>query len=354
MTKLHFLDFESDLADIASEIEKITDAETFDAKKEKELSNLEKKFAKKTAEIYKDLTAWQVTQVARHPERPYLKDYIDTVFDDFVELHGDRHFADDASIIGGLARLGGYSVMLIGQQKGRGTREKTRCNFGMTQPEGYRKALRLMKLAEKFALPVLTFIDTPGAFPGIDAEERNQAEAIGQNILELSQLKVPVIATIIGEGGSGGALALGVADSTMMLQYAIYSVISPEGCASILWKDAGKADEAAKALSMTSSKLLDLGLVDKIIPEPIGGAHRDSKLMSVNLRNALLDQLRALTPVPIDVLLKHRSEKLLSFGQFTRLKSAPTAQSLTPKVKTAKKTTKKVKAIEVSDGKKVK
>ena len=285
MAKAVFLDFEKDLGEIHKKIEELENKELETGVSENEaLTELKRKMRTRTAEIYADLTPWQTAQVARHPNRPYTLDYIDAIFEDFHELHGDRTFADDQSIVGGLARLGEHAVMVIGHQKGRDTRERTRRNFGMTKPEGYRKALRLMKLAEKFSLPVFTFVDTPGAYPGIDAEERNQSEAIGRNIYELAKLRVPVISTIIGEGGSGGALAIAVCDSLIMLQYSTYSVISPEGCASILWKSADKAPEAAQALALTSDRLLELGLVDKVISEPLGGAHRDPKLMASTLR----------------------------------------------------------------------
>ena len=280
------------------------------------LTELKRKMRTRTAEIYADLTPWQTAQVARHPNRPYTLDYIDAIFEDFHELHGDRTFADDQSIVGGLARLGEHAVMVIGHQKGRDTRERTRRNFGMTKPEGYRKALRLMKLAEKFSLPVFTFVDTPGAYPGIDAEERNQSEAIGRNIYELAKLRVPVISTIIGEGGSGGALAIAVCDSLIMLQYSTYSVISPEGCASILWKSADKAPEAAQALALTSDRLLELGLVDKVISEPLGGAHRDPKLMASTLRKTLVDQLKAFLSMDPDALVERRLARLMNYGRF--------------------------------------
>ena len=278
MAKAVFLDFEKDLDEIYKKMEELENKELETGVSENEaLSELKRKMRTRTAEIYADLTPWQTALVARHPNRPYTLDYIDAIFEDFHELHGDRTFADDQSIVGGLARLGEHAVMVIGHQKGRDTRERTRRNFGMTKPEGYRKALRLMKLAEKFSLPVFTFVDTPGAYPGIDAEERNQSEAIGRNIYELAKLRVPVISTIIGEGGSGGALAIAVCDSLIMLQYSTYSVISPEGCASILWKSADKAPEAAQALALTSDRLLELGLVDKVISEPLGGAQVSSE-----------------------------------------------------------------------------
>lgn len=317
MAKAVFLEFEKDLGEIAAKIEKL-EAEELDSGKSNrdEIAKLEKLKARRTAEIYHDLTPWQTALVARHPNRPYTMDYINTIFEDFHELHGDRTFADDQSIVGGLARLAEHAVMVIGHQKGRDTRERTRRNFGMSKPEGYRKALRLMKLAEKFNLPVFTFVDTPGAYPGIDAEERNQSEAIGRNIFELTKLKVPVIATIIGEGGSGGALAIAVADAVFMLQYATYSVISPEGCASILWKSAAKASEAAQALGLTADRLKKLGLVDKVISEPIGGAHSDPKLMASTLKKALVDQLKIVKSLTVEELLERRLDRLLSYGRF--------------------------------------
>ena len=317
MAKAVFLDFEKDLGEIAAKIEKLETEELDSGKSNRnEIAKLEKLKNRRTAEIYRELTPWQTAQVARHPNRPYTLDYIDAIFEDFHELHGDRTFADDQSIVGGLARLAEHAVMVIGHQKGRDTRERTRRNFGMTKPEGYRKALRLMKLAEKFNLPVFTFIDTPGAYPGIDAEERNQSEAIGRNIYELTKLRVPVISTVIGEGGSGGALAIAVADAVFMLQYSTYSVISPEGCASILWKNASKAPEAAQALGLTAETLKKLGLIDKVISEPIGGAHSDPKLMASTLRKALVDQLKIVQSLTIDELLERRISRLLSYGRF--------------------------------------
>ena len=317
MAKAVFLDFEKDLGEIYKKMEELENKELETGVSENEaLSELKRKMRTRTAEIYADLTPWQTALVARHPNRPYTLDYIDAIFEDFHELHGDRTFADDQSIVGGLARLGEHAVMVIGHQKGRDTRERTRRNFGMTKPEGYRKALRLMKLAEKFSLPVFTFVDTPGAYPGIDAEERNQSEAIGRNIYELAKLRVPVISTIIGEGGSGGALAIAVCDSLIMLQYSTYSVISPEGCASILWKSADKAPEAAQALALTSDRLLELGLVDKVISEPLGGAHRDPKLMASTLRKTLVDQLKAFLTMDPDALVERRLGRLMNYGRF--------------------------------------
>ncbi|MFB0914981.1 MAG: acetyl-CoA carboxylase carboxyltransferase subunit alpha, partial [Burkholderiaceae bacterium] len=270
-----------------------------------------------TKDIYANLTSWQVTKIARHPERPYTLDYINGLFTHFVELHGDRHFADDLSIVGGMARLNGQPCMVLGHQKGRDTKERTLRNFGMTKPEGYRKALRLMKMAEKFKIPVFTFVDTPGAYPGIDAEERGQSEAIGRNIFEMAQLEVPIISTIIGEGGSGGALAISVGDQVLMLQYAVYSVISPEGCASILWKTSDKAEVAAEALGITANRLKSLGLIDKIVNEPLGGAHRDHKAMLTVLKKSLTDSIRLLSDIKPKELVERRYERLNSYGRFT-------------------------------------
>ena len=317
MAKAVFLEFEQELGQIHNRIEELeNDTIETGTSHRAEITRLSRELVRKTSEIYRELSPWQTSLVSRHPARPYTLDYINSIFEDFHELHGDRHFADDASLVGGLARLGEHPVVVMGHQKGRDTRERTRRNFGMTRPEGYRKALRLMKLAEKFSLPVFTFVDTPGAYPGIGAEERNQSEAIGRNLLELSKLRVPIITTIIGEGGSGGALAIAVSDVVLMLQYATYSVISPEGCASILWKDAAQAPRAAEALGLTADKLLELGLVDKILPEPLGGAHRDPKLMAATLRKALVDQLRLLQSVTIDELLEARLGRLMRAGRF--------------------------------------
>ncbi|MCF0253150.1 MAG: acetyl-CoA carboxylase carboxyltransferase subunit alpha [Duodenibacillus sp.] len=318
MAKMAFLDFEKDLEEMSKKIEQLENdiAEKPVPAKKAQLTRLNKQFERRLSEIYADLTPWQTSLVARHPQRPYTLDYIDAIFEDFHELHGDRMFADDSSIVGGLARLGEHACMVIGHQKGRDTKERARRNFGMSRPEGYRKALRLMKLAEKFGLPVFTFVDTPGAYPGIGAEERNQSEAIGRNIFELAKLRVPVVATIIGEGGSGGALAIAVADAVFMLQYSTYSVISPEGCASILWKDAAKAPAAADALCLTADRLLELGLVDKVLSEPHGGAHRSPRLMASALRLALIEQLRAITVYTTEDLLERRYRRLLGYGRF--------------------------------------
>jgi len=284
-----------------------------------EIARLQKKSNALTKEIYAKLTPWQMAQVARHPQRPFTLDYINLLFTDFEELHGDRAFADDLSIVGGLARFNGQSVMVIGQQKGRDTKEKILRNFGMPLPEGYRKAMRLMRLAEKFGIPVLTFVDTPGAYPGIGAEERGQSEAIGHSLYVMAELKVPIICTVIGEGGSGGALALAVGDIVMMLQYAIYSVISPEGCASILWKSADKAPEAAETLGITANRLKTLGLIDKIINEPLGGAHRDHAAMAQGLKKALQDALRSFASKGIDELIEARFDRLMEYGKFREI-----------------------------------
>jgi len=317
MAKTTFLDFETPIAELESKIEElrfVQDDSAVDISEE--IERLQKKSQSLLKDIYAKLTPWQVSQLARHPQRPYTLDYIADIFTDFHELHGDRAFADDASIVGGLARFNGAPVMVLGHQKGRDTKERTARNFGMSKPEGYRKALRLMKLAEKFGLPVFTFVDTPGAYPGVDAEERGQSEAIGRNLAEMSHLKVPIIATIIGEGGSGGALAIAVADHVLMLQYATYSVISPEGCASILWKSAEKAPEAAEALGLTAHRLKALGLIDRIVAEPLGGAHRDPKQMAGLLKRALADSLRQLQALKPKELLAARHARLLGYGKF--------------------------------------
>jgi acetyl-CoA carboxylase carboxyl transferase subunit alpha len=321
MSKRHFLDFEQPMADLETKIEELRYVQSESAVDiSEEIDRLSKKSQQLTKDVYASLTPWQVTQVARHPQRPYTLDYIGEVFTEFQELHGDRHYADDQSIVGGLARFNGQACVVIGHQKGRDTKERAARNFGMSRPEGYRKALRLMKVAEKFALPVFTFVDTPGAYPGIGAEERNQSEAIGRNIFEMAQLEVPIIATIIGEGGSGGALAISVADQVLILQYAVYSVISPEGCASILWKTAERASEAAEALGITAHRLKALGLVDKIINEPVGGAHRDLKQMCVQLKRALNDALRQVADLKTKDLLQRRHERLQAYGRFSDTK----------------------------------
>ena len=318
MTKRHFLDFEQPIAELEGKIEELRAMQadsTVDISDE--IEQLGKKSVQLTREIYSRLTPWQVTQIARHPQRPYTLDYVAELFTDFQELHGDRHQGDDQSIVGGLARFNGRPCVVIGHQKGRDTKERGLRNFGMPRPEGYRKALRLMKLAEKFGLPVFTFVDTPGAYPGIDAEERSQSEAIGRNLFEMAQLAVPVIVTIIGEGGSGGALAIGVGDQVLMLQHSVYSVISPEGCASILWKSAERAADAAEALGITAQRLKTLGLIDKIVGEPVGGAHRDPKQMAAQLRRALNDALRQLAELSSDELLERRYQRIRSYGRYS-------------------------------------
>ena len=321
MSKRHFLEFEQPIAELDSKIEELRYVQNESAVDiSDEIERLGHKSLQLTKEIYSSLTPWQVTQIARHPQRPYTLDYVAEIFTDFQELHGDRSFADDLSIVGGLARFNGQACMVIGHQKGRDTKERALRNFGMARPEGYRKALRLMKLAEKFGLPVFTFVDTPGAYPGIGAEERGQSEAIGRNIFEMAQLEVPIIATIIGEGGSGGALAISVADQVLMLQYSVYSVISPEGCASILWKTSERASDAADALGITAHRLKALGLVDKIVNEPVGGAHRDPKQMAVNLKRGLNDALRQVVDLKTKELLQRRYERLQSYGRFTDTK----------------------------------
>ena len=322
MAKRTFLDFEQPIAELENKIEELRYVQNESAVDiSEEIDQLDKKSLQLTKDIYSDLSPWQITKIARHPERPYTLDYVRDCFTDFVELHGDRHFADDQSIVGGLARFNGNACMVIGHQKGRDTKERTARNFGMVRPEGYRKALRLMKTAEKFKLPVFTFVDTPGAFPGIDAEERGQSEAIGRNIYEMAQLEVPIISTIIGEGGSGGALAIAVADQVLMLQYSIYSVISPEGCASILWKTGDRAQDAAEALGITAHRLKALGLVDKIVSEPVGGAHRDMRQMSAFLKRALGDAWRQVSDLKVKELLDRRYERLMSYGRFNDTKA---------------------------------
>lgn len=318
MPKRYFLDFEQPIAELENKIEELRFVQTESAVDiSSEIEQLTQKSQQLTKDLYAKLTPWQVTKVARHPDRPYTMDYIQGMFTHFQELHGDRHFADDQSIVGGMARFKGQPCVVLGHQKGRDTKERALRNFGMTKPEGYRKALRLMKLAEKFRMPVFTFVDTPGAYPGIDAEERGQSEAIGRNIFEMAQLETPIISTIIGEGGSGGALAIAVGDQTLMLQHAVYSVISPEGCASILWKTSDKAEEAAEALGIVAPRLKALGLVDKIVSEPTGGAHRDHKAMMGLLSKGLSDALRQVSGLKTEELLQRRYERLQSFGRFT-------------------------------------
>ncbi|MFO1340354.1 MAG: acetyl-CoA carboxylase carboxyltransferase subunit alpha [Burkholderiaceae bacterium] len=318
MTKRHFLDFEQPIAELESKIEELRYVQNESAVDiSEEIDRLDKKSLQLTKDIYTQLNPWQVTQIARHPQRPYTLDYVNEIFTDFQEMHGDRAFADDLSIVGGLARFNGQACMVVGQQKGRDTKERAARNFGMPRPEGYRKALRLMKLAEKFGLPVFTFVDTPGAYPGVGAEERGQSEAIGRNIFEMAQLEVPIITTIIGEGGSGGALAISVADQVLMLQFSVYSVISPEGCASILWKTAERASDAAEALGITAHRLKALGLIDKIVNEPVGGAHRDPKQMASQLKRGLVDALRQVADLGTGELVARRYERLKSYGRFT-------------------------------------
>ena len=312
-----FLDFEQPLAELATQIEQLRFAHGDSAHGiSEEISRLQKKSQSLAKDIYANLTSWQISQVSRHPQRPYTLDYIQSLFTDFEELHGDRSFADDAAIVGGLARFNGESVMVIGQQKGRDTKERQYRNFGMPRPEGYRKAMRLMRLAEKFGIPIMTFVDTPGAYPGIGAEERGQSEAIGKNLYVMAELRVPLICTVIGEGGSGGALAIAVGDALLMLQYATYSVISPEGCASILWKSAEKAPDAAETLGITAARLKTLGLIDKIVSEPPGGAHRDYPTMMQTLKKVLQETLKQVQAHPIDELLQTRFNRLMAYGKY--------------------------------------
>ncbi|MBA3980161.1 MAG: acetyl-CoA carboxylase carboxyl transferase subunit alpha [Alcanivorax sp.] len=314
----NFLEFEQPIADLEAKIEDLRlVGNGAEVNISEEISKLQEKSIALTESIFKNLSSWQISQLSRHPRRPYTLDYISRIFDEFDELHGDRTFADDAAIVGGIGRLEGRPVMIIGHQKGRDVKEKVRRNFGMPKPEGYRKALRLMEMAERFRMPILTFIDTPGAFPGIDAEERGQSEAIARNLLVMSSLKVPIIATVVGEGGSGGALAIGVCDHLQMMQYSTYSVISPEGCASILWRSAEKAPEAAEAMGLTAGRLHELGIVDEVIPEPLGGAHRDHDLAADRLRRSLLKQLEALSAYDVDSLISRRYERLVSYGNFS-------------------------------------
>jgi acetyl-CoA carboxylase carboxyl transferase subunit alpha len=315
--KTTFLEFEQPIAELEAKIEELrAPQEGSTADNADVIAQLQKKSQALTKEIYGKLSAWQIAQVARHPQRPYTLDYIGALFTGFEELHGDRVFADDTAIVGGLARLNGDPCVVIGQQKGRDTKEKIFRNFGMPKPEGYRKALRLMKLGEKFGLPVFTFVDTPGAYPGIDAEERGQSEAIGRNLFEMARLRAPIIVSIIGEGGSGGALAIAVGDVIQMMQYATYSVISPEGCASILWRSAEMAPEAAEALGITASRLKTLGLIDKIVPEPLGGAHRDPQAAAQALKKALAEALKQLRENKPEELVEMRLERLMAYGKF--------------------------------------
>ena len=313
---LNYLDFEQPIAELEEKIDALESIKD-DADIAKEMDSLKLKSELLTKKIFSSLSDWQISQLARHPQRLYTLDYIDSIFDEFTELCGDRAFANDKSLIGGIAKIDELTFMFIGQQKGRSTKEKIYHNFGMTRPEGYRKALRLMKLAEKFSLPVITFIDTPGAYPGIGAEERGQSEAIARNLFEMSTLKTPILSVVIGEGGSGGALAIGLSDVMMMFEYSIYSVISPEGCASILYKDASKAPIAAESLKLTSKHLKKHKLIEKVIPEPLGGIHRDPDTASMFLRKALVKELKNLLEVPINKLIEDRHEKLLGFGKFS-------------------------------------
>jgi acetyl-CoA carboxylase carboxyl transferase subunit alpha len=315
---INFLDFEQPIAELEAKIDELRYvSDDADVNINEEVARLRDKSRSLTESIFSNLTPWQISQLARHPQRPYTLDYIVRLFTDFEELHGDRQFADDNAIVGGIARLDDRSVMVIGQQKGRDTKEKLQRNFGMPRPEGYRKAMRLMEMAERFRLPVLTFIDTPGAYPGIGAEERGQSEAIARNLYVMARLRTPVICTVIGEGGSGGALAIGVGDRTLMLQYSTYSVISPEGCASILWKSAEKAADAAEALGITSTRLSELGLVDQVISEPLGGAHRDVDATAGNIKEAILAALEKLEQIPPEELIEARYKRLMAYGQYS-------------------------------------
>ena len=321
--KKTFLDFEKDIEALDEKIDELRSMQESDPSMDigEEVDRLEQKSAELLKQTYAELTPWQISQVARHPNRPYTLDYIRMMFSDFYELHGDRRYSDDPAIVGGLARLGGDPVMVIGHQKGRDIKSRTYRNFGMANPEGYRKALRLMKLAEKFGLPIITFVDTPGAYPGIDAEKHGQSEAIGRNLVELTHISVPVITTI-GEGGSGGALAIAVADSVLMLQYSTYSVISPEGCASILWKDAGRASEAANALALTADRLKELKLIDEIVLEPMGGAHRDPELMAKTLRKNLTDRMKYLRRFTPEKLIARRLNRIMRYGEYETVTAA--------------------------------
>ena len=315
--KVTFLDFEQSVAELESKIEQlryVQDDSALDISEE--IGRLQKKSQTLTKDIYAKLMPWQISLVSRHPQRPYTLDYIQHLFTDFEELHGDRVYADDAAIVGGLARFNGQSVMVIGHQKGRDTKERQYRNFGMPRPEGYRKAMRMMRLAEKFGIPIMTFVDTPGAYPGVGAEERGQSEAIGKNLYVMAELRVPIICTIIGEGGSGGALAIAIGDSLLMLQYATYSVISPEGCASILWKSADKAPDAAETMGITATRLKTLGLIDKIVCEPLGGAHRDYPAMMLSMKKALQESLKQAQSLPLDEMLQARFNRLMGYGKF--------------------------------------
>lgn len=314
---LKFLDFEQPIAELEAKIDELRYVgDDSEININEEVARLKDKSESLTKSIFAKLSPWQVARVARHESRPYTQDYIDQIAPDFQELHGDRMYADDPAIIGGIGRVDGQAIMFIGHQKGRDTKERVRRNYGMPKPEGYRKAQRLMRMAEKFSLPIVTFIDTPGAYPGVGAEERGQSEAIAYSLYLMAGLKTPIISVVIGEGGSGGALAIGVGDKLLMLQYSIYSVISPEGCASILWKSADKAEEAAEAMRITASNLNDYGLVDEVLQEPLGGAHRNPKAMGDVIRNALLNSLNELTQLPVDELLERRRQRIAGFGRF--------------------------------------
>ncbi len=315
--QLNFLDYEQPIAELEAKIDELRYmSNDSDLNITEEIQKLKEKSESLTKSIFSSLTPWQVTQMARHPQRPYTLDYIKHIISDFEELHGDRTYADDAALVTGIGRLNGRPVAVIGHQKGRDTKEKVARNFGMPRPEGYRKALRIMKMAERFGLPIITFIDTPGAYPGIGAEERGQSEAIARNLYEMAKLKTPIISTVIGEGGSGGALAVGVADHLMMLQYSIYSVISPEGCASILWKSAEKAADAAATLGVTSDRLKELNLIDEVVPEPLGGAHRNVEEMAARIRKSIEAKIKELEAVSHDNLIKRRQQRILSYGEF--------------------------------------
>ena len=314
---LNFLEFEKPVAELEAKIEELRHVgDDNEINIQDEIDRLETKSRSLTESIFANLKPWQISQLSRHPQRPYMMDYVKRIVDDFMELHGDRTFADDHAIVGGVGRLDKRPVMLIGHQKGRDTKEKLYRNFGMPRPEGYRKALRLMRTAERFHLPLITFIDTPGAYPGIGAEERGQSEAIARNLLEMASLKTPILATVTGEGGSGGALAIGVADSVMMLEYCTYSVISPEGCASILWKSADKAPQAAEAMGITANRLHELGFIDTVIQEPLGGAHRDVDEMANRLKQILVEKMDQISSIPMHGLLEERYQRLMSYGEF--------------------------------------
>ena len=324
----NILEFEKPIAELENKLRELrasSQGQSLDF--ESEIRKLDGKLREKTVEIFQNLSAWQIAQLARHPSRPYTLDYIGHICEEFHELAGDRAFADDAAIVGGLGRIDGKAVMIIGHQKGRDTKQKIRRNFGMPRPEGYRKALRLMQMAERFRLPLITLIDTPGAYPGVGAEERGQSEAIARNLLEMAKLRVPIVCTVVGEGGSGGALAIGVGDRVNMLQFSTYSVITPEGCASILWRSAERAKDAAEAMGMTAARIHEHGLIDQIIPEPLGGAHRDAKATSDNLKAVVMSQIAELEKLDIDVLLTQRYEKLRGMGQYAATDRGPLASA---------------------------